>query len=153
MKVPHLMACAVAAAALSACASMMHHQEAPVDVTACNEHGFNVYFDDAQADLTPEAREAIAAQGRMLRGCQIQHVRIVGLADAPGDPNENLQISQQRAETVARFLRRHTNWPQSSFELVARGEQNATNDEGEVRPMRRRARVTVTAAPPAAASP
>jgi outer membrane protein OmpA-like peptidoglycan-associated protein len=150
MKIHHVAASLAAAAALSACTSMMHHEPAPVDVTACNEHAFNVYFDDAQTDLTPEARDAIALQSRMMRGCQIQHVRIVGLADAPGDPNENLAISQQRAETVARFLSHHTSWPQSSFELVARGDANATNDDGQARPMHRRARVVVTAAPPAA---
>lgn len=134
------------ATALGACGTMGHH--ASTDHAACYAREFNVYFDDSETQLSPEAREAIGAVDHSLAGCRIAHVRIVGLADAPGDPNENMQLSEQRAQTVANYLQNTTHWPHSAYELVARGERNATNDDGIDRPMRRRAHVTVTPAAP-----
>jgi peptidoglycan-associated lipoprotein len=138
----------LAATSLGAC-SLVHRDHANAfDPNACTERLFNIYFEDSEAQLSPEASEAVQAVAHSLSGCRVDRVRIVGLADAPGDPNENMALSEQRAQTVATYLQSRTDWPHSAYELVARGERNATNDEGVDRPMRRRARVTVTAVAP-----
>jgi peptidoglycan-associated lipoprotein len=141
---------ALAAAALGACASQAKVVEArsTFDPAACYERTFNVYFEDTQ--LTAEAREAIQAIEDAVLGCQIDRVRIVGFDEAGGGEEESVEASQARAEAVARYLENTTVWPRRRFEVVARGDARAVNAEGEDRPMRRRARVTVTASPPPA---
>jgi outer membrane protein OmpA-like peptidoglycan-associated protein len=111
----------------------------------CGNREFNVYFDEWKAELTQDARDAIATVQRDLQGCAIQHVRIVGLAGARGGEVDNLNVSMARAEAIARTLE-EGGWPADHFELAALGEAGATVD-GVARPMRRRARVIVTAAP------
>jgi outer membrane protein OmpA-like peptidoglycan-associated protein len=146
MKIISLAASIALATALGACGTMGHR--APAVASVCGAREFNIYFDDSETQLSPEAREAIGAVDHSLEGCRIERVRIVGLADAPGDPNENMELSEQRAQTVATYLQHTTRWPRSAYELVARGENNATNSDGIDRPMRRRAHVTVTPAVP-----
>jgi outer membrane protein OmpA-like peptidoglycan-associated protein len=83
---------------------------------------------------------------RDLEGCAIQHVRIVGLAGARGDETDNLNVSMARAEAIAAALEQG-GWPADHFELIALGEHDATTAEGVGRPMRRRAHISVRAAP------
>jgi peptidoglycan-associated lipoprotein len=136
----------IALAALAACASPS--EETAFDPAACTERDFNVYFEQFEADLSPEAREAIAAVEHSLQGCRIEHVRIIGLAGPVGTEAANMEISTRRAQVIAAYLERSTQWPRSVFELRAAGEENATTDDGLNRPMRRRGRVTVTAVAP-----
>ena len=42
----------------------------------------------------------IAAQAAQAKRCQINAVRVVGLADAVGDPAANLELSKARAAAV-----------------------------------------------------
>lgn len=143
---------ALALAALGACASSQIAEAPPAapsfDASACYERRFAVYYEQWDSALDVEAQEVIAAMDNSLRGCRIDHVRIVGLAGALGPDDANLALSQQRAETLADYLAAHTSWPRSAYEIVARGEEGATTDDGTPRPMRRRARVTVTASAP-----
>ncbi|MGE0595220.1 MAG: OmpA family protein [Hyphomonadaceae bacterium] len=142
----------LAAFALSGCASITGESTAArdpnFDPAACYQRIFSVYFESMQQEMSPEAQEAVDAVENSLRGCRITHVRIVGLAGAPGDVEENEELSQQRAEIVADYLEQNTDWPRSRFELIARGEEGATNEEGLQRPMRRRAVVRVQASAP-----
>jgi outer membrane protein OmpA-like peptidoglycan-associated protein len=114
----------------------------------CMNRDFNVYFDEWKSDLTPEARETIAVVQHDLQGCVIGRVRIIGLAGARGNDVDNLNVSMARAQAIAAALAQG-GWPADHFEVVALGEQNAMDDEGTARPMRRRASVSVQAAPPA----
>ena len=141
---------ALCAAALGACASQGNEVVArnTFDPSACYERTFNVYFENTE--LTAEAREAIQAVEEAVLGCQIDKVRIVGHDDAGGGEEESAEASQARAEAVAIYLQNTTIWPRRRYEIVARGDARAVNAEGEDRPMRRRARVTVTASPPPA---
>lgn len=153
----------IGAMMLSACASREAEAPAPVAQaapaivtppaapaeTTCAETRLNIYFDMFDVTLTPEARETIDAFAHTVNGCRIDHVRVVGLAGAlGGTPEENLELSQRRADAVADYLHSSTQWPRDHFEIVARGDQNATNDDGEARPMRRRALIVVTASAP-----
>jgi outer membrane protein OmpA-like peptidoglycan-associated protein len=137
-------------AALSACAAYTS-LTSPIaatrfDPAACSERRFDVYFDETQ--VSPEAREAIEAMERQVHGCRIDKVRIVGFDEAQADPSESMEASEARAEAVAGYLVAHTTWPRSTYELVARGDARAMTDQGQDRPMRRRARVIVSASAP-----
>ncbi|MDX2275403.1 MAG: OmpA family protein [Hyphomonadaceae bacterium] len=135
--------------ALGACATQTTEAPADFDPAACYERSFDVYFEEYADNLTAEAREAVAAMDRTLAGCRIQHVRIIGMAGARGPAESNMELSVERAETIASYLAQETRWPRSVYELRAAGEEGATNtEEGLPRPMRRRGHVTVTAVAP-----
>ncbi len=149
---PHIAArlAAIVASAmlvLSACETMgILPASAQTPPVQCDDKEFSVYFDEWQAELTQDARDAIAMVQRELQGCAIEHVRIVGLAGARGDETDNLNVSMARAEAIAAALEQG-GWPAERFELVARGEAGATVG-GVAAPTRRRASISVHAAPP-----
>jgi outer membrane protein OmpA-like peptidoglycan-associated protein len=118
----------------------------PFDPTACQAGTFSVYFEPWQAELSPEAKAQIKAAQDALVGCKIQHVRIVGLADAVGDKASNQKVSQARANTIATALETG-GWSRAQFEVLAYGEKGAKK-KGIEKPMRRRASVTVQASAP-----
>jgi outer membrane protein OmpA-like peptidoglycan-associated protein len=138
---------AVSAGIVSACASTQDAQRA-FDPAACYERDFVVYFEAQETELSQDAREVIDAMGEAVRGCRIDHVRIIGSAEAPGSQETNRQISVRRAEVMADYLAQRVGWPRSRFELLATGEQGAVTDDGLTRPMRRRARIIVLAVAP-----
>ncbi len=136
--------------ALASCATHDMADEAvqpPFDPAACTARAFSIYFESWHADLSEEARTAILDQQRALAGCRIEHVRIVGMAGAPGDEAANQAISQQRAEVIANALAAG-GWPREHFELVAIGEAGASAPDGMDLPMRRRVNVSVEASAP-----
>ncbi len=139
----------VATAALVACVSpAARDPDRPFDPAACYPREFSVYFEGLDTRLSREAREIIDLAVESVRGCRIQHVRIVGLADARGHEEVSEEVSIERARSVADYLARTVGWPRESFELRATGERGAVTEEGLARPMRRRTHVTVDAAAP-----
>ena len=118
---------------------------APKPPAACATRTFSVYFEQWKSDLGPEARDALAAEQQSFKGCSVDHVKIVGLAGAKGAPDDNQELSSQRAETVAGFLTAG-GWPRDRLELVALGDKGATRNDVD-RPIRRRVRVTVQSQP------
>lgn len=142
-----LAALAFALAACNTTPAAVPPDNSAFDPAACVERRFSVYFDEDSVQVTPAAGEAIQAVERSLHGCTIQHVRIAGFDEAGGAEQEAQEISLARAEAVATFLESSTQWPRSIYEVVARGDARSTDEEG-ARPMRRRAWVRVTAAPP-----
>jgi OmpA-OmpF porin, OOP family len=144
-----MFAVAMFAAALGACETLPGQDAADAfDPAACYEREFNVYFDGADATLSAEAREAIDAVGGALRGCNIQQVRIVGMADAALEAEISEEISVQRARAIRDYMETQFHWAHDKFELRARGDRGAVTDEGLNRPLRSRARVVVNAARP-----
>ncbi len=130
---------------LAACAT---GPEAPADFdpTACYERSFNLYFEPQEADLNPAAREAISTVQNELRGCRIDGVRVLGLAEAAGATAENFELSRQRALRIEDFMELDPAW-RDKIETLAAGEAGAVTEEGP-RPMRRVARITVRASAP-----
>ena len=133
--------------ALAGCAEQDNGARRSFDPTACHAGTFDIYFEPWHAELSPEAKAIIKSAQRGLAGCKIDHVRIVGLADAVGSAEENMKISQERANTIAAALAAG-GWPRDKFEVLAHGDEKATTDSGLMKPMRRRARVTVEASNP-----
>jgi peptidoglycan-associated lipoprotein len=141
---------AMFACALGACETLPGASDdaAEFDPAACYEREFNVYFDGADATLSPEARAAISAVGTALRGCRIDRVRIVGMADAALEAEISIEISEARARAIRDYLETEFRWAHDKFELRARGDRGAVTDEGLNRPLRSRARVVATASAP-----
>ncbi len=84
--------------ALASCTSVGRDEaQAPLDPAACYTRDFNVYFEDQTTELTPAAREVIGAMVDPLRGCRINHVRIIGSAEAAGSEIVNEDRSAERA--------------------------------------------------------
>jgi outer membrane protein OmpA-like peptidoglycan-associated protein len=140
-------ATAMAAVLLGACATT-EADRPPFDPAACYEREFNVYFEGQSTQISPAAREVIAAMGDTLHGCRIDRVRIVGAADAFGGDISNEEVSEIRAQVLADYLARRIGWPRSRMEVAAAGERGAVTQEGLNVPMRRRAQITVTASAP-----
>jgi outer membrane protein OmpA-like peptidoglycan-associated protein len=146
-----MFAAVVLAAVLGACETFPGASDeaaSAFDPAACYEREFNVYFDGADATLTPEAREAIDAVGAALRGCRIDHVRIIGMADAALEAEISIEISEARARAIRDYLESEFRWDHDKFELRARGDRGAVTEEGLARPLRSRARVVATASAP-----
>jgi len=112
----------------------------------CAPQRFEIYFADSEARLTPAARQAIGMTAARLQGCDIRTVQVLGLADARGDSEANMTLSQRRARTVADALTA-AGWPAPAFEVEAAGDEGAVDASGVREPLRRRTEVLVDAQP------
>ena len=113
---------------------------------ACVDFTVSIYFESQSAKLTREAGALMAAAARRARGCAVSGIEVVGLADAPGDPQANLQLSKNRAEAVTRELARR-GLKSASVKGAAAGDAGAQNPQGQAKPLRRRADVIFHVAP------
>lgn len=139
----------VAAISLSGCVIMQpfgHRSDVVTRPVHCTGQRFDIYFDEAQARLTESAREAIGLTAARLQDCDIQTVRVVGLASGTGDSASNQILSQERAATVRDALAA-AGWPAPAFELEADGDAGAVTADGVSQPLRRRTEVLVEAVP------
>lgn len=114
--------------------------------SACAPQKFDVYFREGEARLTDPALHAIGLTATQLQGCDIRKVEVIGLADATGRPEANLDLSERRALAVTEALAA-AGWPTPVFSLVAAGQSGSVAAGGAVEPMRRRTEVLVDAAP------
>ena len=128
-------------------ASMFKKREQLVAMpNACSQKTFEIYFADGEARLTDPARQAIGLTATQLQGCAIHSVKVLGLADARGGSDANLDLSQRRARTVAEALTA-AGWPEPAFDVTAAGDQGAADASGVREPLRRRTEVVVEASP------
>lgn len=117
--------------------------EAPA---TCVDFAISIYFEPRSAAITHEAGQLISAAFDQTRGCDVTGVRVVGLADAPGSPDANLELSRRRAEAVTHAFH-HRGLNTVEFQTTAAGEVGAQNALGQAGPLRRRAEVTFHLAP------
>jgi OOP family OmpA-OmpF porin len=116
---------------------------------ACTQRDFVIYFEEGASELTEEARRIIDLQAREIRGCHIDGVRIIGLADQDeGNAETTRALSVRRVEVLMEYLARRAGWPRSRFELLATGERGAVTAEGLDVPVRNRARIIADARAP-----
>ena len=120
--------------------------EVVAEPSVCAPQRFEVYFRDSEARLTEAARHAIGLTATQLQGCEIRKVNVIGLTDARGAPNANLDLSERRAQAVAEALEA-AGWPSPVFSLIVAGESGSVTASGASEPMRRRTEVLVDAAP------
>lgn len=139
---------AALAVGLSGCGvtRFMDRSAVVAEPSACTAKRFEIYFADSEARLTEAARQAIGLEAAQLQGCEIRHVRVLGLSDARGGATANLNLSERRARAVAEALTA-AGWPAPAFEVDAAGDAGSVTDSGAREPMRRRTEVLVDAVP------
>jgi outer membrane protein OmpA-like peptidoglycan-associated protein len=115
--------------------------------STCQDVTIPIYFEPDVSDLTPEGRRVLAAEAQAAKGCRVERVHVIGLADAVGDPAANLELSKRRAASVADAILK-AGLPAAEFEVTAAGQAGAVTEGGEMRPVRRRADVTLKLSKP-----
>ena len=135
--------CLAAATGLSACTTMKSARDQVVRApVTCQDVSIPIYFEPDQAQLTPEGRRVITSQANQAKRCKIEKVRVVGLADAAGDPAANLELSKARAAAVTDALMK-AGLPPAEFDLTAVGQAGSVTPDGKLQPVRRRADITL----------
>ena len=106
----------------------------------CQDFAVQIYFERDSAEVTNEARSVLKSAGALTKGCKIASIHVVGLADAVGAPDGNLELSKQRANAVTEALAK-VGFRNIEFDVAAAGDLGAVTKNGEARPLRRRADV------------
>jgi len=136
-------AVSLGAVALSGCAGMSWERSRLVKTPdRCVDQTVQVYFDPWSAQLTPEGGAVIKAAADSVRGCRISSVEVLGLADAAGGPQVNLELSRHRADAVSQALAA-AGLPSAEFRVAAAGQAGSVTLEGAAKPLRRRVDVTL----------
>jgi outer membrane protein OmpA-like peptidoglycan-associated protein len=108
----------------------------------CADQTVSIYFEPYSAEITPEGKMVIAQASQGAAGCKVTAIDVIGLADAQGAPDANLELSKKRADAVAAVLA-SDGLPAAQFKLGAVGGAGAVTPGGQNRPLRRRADVTL----------
>ena len=127
---------------LGGCASVGMRRSLVRTEPTCQDVTTPIYFEPNQASLTRDGRRVIPAAAAAARGCAVQSVRVLGLADAGGDATTNQALSQRRAESVTAALI-EAKPPPAEFAVTAAGEAGAETASGQAQPVRRRADVVL----------
>lgn len=136
-----------AAILLASCSSLPTARERLVQAPArCSDQSVAIYFDPDSAELTLESEAVIKQASASARGCKVERVEVLGLADAAGAPEANLELSKRRAQSVTAALAT-AGLPSAEFHLAAAGDAGATTPDGAARPLRRRVDVTLRMEP------
>jgi len=140
----------VAAGLVAGCASGPWPKSRSQIVTtapACEDFAVEIYFERDSAEVTSEARSVLRSAGALTKGCKVDSVRVLGLADAVGTADLNLQLSKQRATAVTDALAK-AGFRNVEFDVTAAGDTGSVTGLGEARPLRRRADVRFDLAGP-----
>jgi outer membrane protein OmpA-like peptidoglycan-associated protein len=144
---PILAPIGLVALCLSGCSSLHSARDrivrAPVN---CADQTVQVYFEPDSAEVTREGRAVIAEAARESRPCRVRSVEVLGLADATGAPDANLELSKRRAQSVSDALA-SAGLPAAEFSVAAAGQSGAVSADGSARPLRRRTDVVLHLAP------
>jgi len=131
---------------LAACAPTPKRTALVVGESPCVSGRFDVYFVENQAKLTDAASLLLRTAAEKAKECRVNHVRVLGLADATGTVEANLSLSQRRALAVAEALTQ-AGMPAPAFEVNAAGDAGAVNASGADELLRRRAEVFIETSP------
>ncbi|HEY3694502.1 OmpA family protein [Phenylobacterium sp.] len=131
-----------AVVALAGCAGLSGRDRIVQRAPACPDQRVQIYFEPDSAVVTDEGRAVLAQAAQAARGCAVKDVKVLGLADAVGAPDANLQLSRRRADAVTAALAA-TGLPAAEFEVAGAGQAGAVTPTGEAQPLRRRADVVV----------
>lgn len=145
---------ALATAVLSACATtppppsveqggIASAQSFANSVTpTCEAEDFEVYFGNDNTRLSPEANAIIETIAQTYGACTIQRIRVTGYADAVGDAETNLAVSEARAKLVADALV-SAGLVTQSLDIEAIGEKGSITETGLTEPSRRKTVVSI----------
>jgi OmpA-OmpF porin, OOP family len=115
---------------------------APVSGPSIN---LTVNFPTGSADLTPAARASLDALGKALASSDLAtyRFRIEGHTDNVGSREENLKLSQQRAEAVVSYLTSQYNVAPARLEAIGMGPEQPLVETPPQTPEARNRRVQV----------
>jgi OOP family OmpA-OmpF porin len=129
---------------VSAARSQANHggAEAPVAGPSVN---LTVNFPTGSAELTPAARASLDALGKALASSDLANFRfrIEGHTDNVGSREENLSLSQRRAEAVVSYLTSQYNVQPARLEAVGMGQEQPLVETPPQTPEARNRRVQV----------
>jgi outer membrane protein OmpA-like peptidoglycan-associated protein len=138
---------AIMTLALAGCASIETARARLVHAPSkCVDQTVQIYFEPESAEITREGRAVLTAAANGARGCQVNSVDVVGLADAAGAADANLDLSKRRAQSVTAALA-SAGLPAAEFRVAAVGQTGAVTPAGNAAPLRRRADITLHLAP------
>jgi peptidoglycan-associated lipoprotein len=140
MSIGKLTAAAALMVGLSACAT--GGRTLVRSTPTCVNQTVQIYFEPQSSELTREGAAVIGAAARSARGCEVAGVDVLGLADATGAADANLELSKRRAQSVTAALKA-AGLPDGQFDVSAAGQAGATTRSGEGRPLRRRVDVVL----------
>jgi outer membrane protein OmpA-like peptidoglycan-associated protein len=132
----------VALLTLAGCATLGGRDRVVKRAPECPDQRVQIYFEPNSAAVTDEGRAVLAQAAKAAQGCTVKSVHVLGLADAAGAPDANLELSRRRADSVTAALAA-AGLPAAEFEVAGAGQEGAVTDAGEAQPLRRRADVVV----------
>ena len=130
------------AAAICGCATMP--RMAYLNASPCHNTDATLYFESGDDKVGDIGTQIIALTAGRLKACHVRELRLVGLADPTGAPQDNLDLSRRRAENVLAAFQA-AGLPIPKYTLVAQGARGAESPSGVVAPVRRRVVATVVA--------
>lgn len=132
---------------ISGCGTLQSARDRIVKSPAvCEDVTVQIYFEPDSAEITQEGKAVLSQAASLARPCNIDRVRVLGLADAVGTADVNLELSKRRAAAVTGALAA-TGLPAAEFQMQAAGQSGAMTPSG-AQPLRRRADVTVELSTP-----
>ncbi|RAK57703.1 OmpA family protein [Phenylobacterium deserti] len=135
------------AVTLAGCSTVQNARERLVRAPVrCVDQTVQIYFEPDAAELTSEGRAVIKAASEGAAGCEVRSVEVVGLTDATGAPQANLELSRRRAQSVTAALAA-SGLPAAEFRVAAVGDAGAVTADGRAAPLRRRADVILRLQP------
>jgi len=141
-----IVAAGAAAVLASGCTSLPQSRARLVQTPPrCADQTVQIYFEPDSAELTREGKMVIHQAASAAAACRVASVEVVGLADAQGAADANLELSKRRASAVADALAAG-GLPAAEFKLGAAGQSGAVTAAGKA-PLRRRADVILHLAP------
>ena len=137
----------VLCACLAGCATVRNARDRIVKPQAhCQDVTVQIYFEPGSAEVTREGRAVLRAAAGQAKGCKVDGVSVLGLADAAGGPEVNLELSKKRVDAVTTALSA-TGLPTANLEMKAVGQEGSVTRRGDA-PLRRRADVTLKLSSP-----
>ena len=129
----------LSAAAISGCETIEATRARIVQTPArCVDQTVQIYFEPDSVEVTPEGRAVVTQAATAARGCMVERVDVLGLADAVGAPEANLELSKRRAQSVTAVLA-NAGLPDAEFHVEGGGQAGAVAPNGATAPLRRRA--------------
>ena len=78
-----------------------------VSTTTCSDFSFSIYFERGSTHLNREADDLLASASTRARKCEVKGIDVIGIANQPGSPEINAELSRARTQVVTRALKRH----------------------------------------------
>ena len=136
----------VAVLALAGCHTLSGRDRIVKRAPDCPDQRVQIYFEPNSSVVTDEGRAVLVQAAKAAQGCTVKSVHVLGLADAAGAPDANLELSRRRADSVTAALAA-AGLPPAEFKVAAAGEAGATNAKGDPRLLRRRTDVVLHLSP------